>query len=388
MTDPVFAERLKALDIETSFEILARASALEAKGHEIIHLEIGEPDFETPVNVRKAAVKAIEDGYTHYGPSAGLAEARSAIAEFVARDRGVPVTPDQVVITPGGKSIIFFSMLALVEPGDEVIYPNPGFPNYQATINFCGGVPVPMPLREKDGFSVDLDHFESLVTTKTKLCVINSPQNPTGGTFPKDVLEGIASIASRNGFYVLSDEIYSRIIYDRPHESYYSIPGAADHTILLDGHSKTYAMTGWRLGYGVMPKELAVKVARIVGNSNSCTCSFTQIAGIEALRGPQDAVIRMVDEFRARRDLIVDGVNDLAGFRCHKPAGAFYVFPNITGTGKTSKELATLLMEKAGVAVIAGTSFGTGGEGFIRMSYAASREKLYRALEKIGDALR
>ncbi|MEE9270708.1 MAG: pyridoxal phosphate-dependent aminotransferase [Candidatus Krumholzibacteria bacterium] len=387
MSGRAFAKRLRALDKETSFEILARARALEAQGHEIIHLEIGEPDFDTPRHIRAAAIKAIDDGFTHYGPSPGLPEAREAIAEHIRLDRGVNVSGEQVVVTPGGKSLIFFSLMALIEPGDEVIYPNPGFPNYEMTIELLGGKPVPVPLQEEKGFSFDLDRFEELVTDRTRLCIVNSPHNPTGGVLPRELLEGIAGLAEKHDFYVLSDEIYSKIVYEASHASFYSIPGASDRTILLDGHSKTYAMTGWRLGYGIMPKDLAVQVARLAGNSTSCTCTFTQLAGIEALRGPQDAVKEMVAEFRARRDLVVDGLNQIPGFRCHKPAGAFYVFPNIEGTRMTSKELARVLMEKAGVAVLAGNTFGSFGEGFIRISYANSRDNLRKAVEQMGAAL-
>jgi aspartate/methionine/tyrosine aminotransferase len=384
----LFAKRIRALDKETSLEILARAKALEAEGREVIHLEIGEPDFETPENIKQAAIRAIGEGYTHYGPSAGLPQARDAIARFVSRDRGVEVERDQVVITPGAKSIIFFSMLALLEPGDEVIYPNPGFPNYEMTIDLLGAKGVPVLLEEEKGFSIDLDRFESLVTENTKLCVINSPQNPTGGMLSREVLEGILSIAHDRNFHILSDEIYSKIVYDGPYESMYSLPGAAERTILLDGHSKTYAMTGWRLGYAVMPKALVPNVTRIAGNSTSCTCSFTQIAGIEALEGPQDSVDVMVEEFRARRDIIVDGLNNIPGIRCHKPAGAFYVFPNIRDTGLSSKEISNLLLNEAGVAVLSGTTFGIHGEGYIRMSYANSQDNIRKAIDRTASVLR
>jgi len=384
----LLSKRIDALDKETSLEILARAKALEAEGREIIHLEIGEPDFETPDNIKEAAIRAMREGYTHYGPSVGLPEARDAIANFISRDRGADVERAQVVITPGGKSIIFFTMLALIDPGDEVIYPNPGFPNYEMTIDLLGAKGVPVPLEEDQGFSIDLDRFESLVTDKTKLCVINSPQNPTGGVLPRSVLEGILDIARRNNFYILSDEIYSKILYDGTHESMYSLPGAAERTILLDGHSKTYAMTGWRLGYAVMPKELVPAMSKIAGNSTSCTCSFTQIAGIEALEGPQDSVAAMVEEFRVRRDIIVDGLNSVPGIRCHKPAGAFYVFPNIKDTGYSSKEISSLLLAEAGVALLSGTTFGAHGEGFIRMSYANSQDNIRLAIERIASVLR
>jgi aspartate/methionine/tyrosine aminotransferase len=368
-------------------EILARARALEAEGRRIIHLEIGEPDFDTPENIRRAAVQALEAGFTHYGPSAGLPEVRDAVAEFVRKSRGVPVTREQVLVTPGAKPALFFSLCALVDPGDEVIYPNPGFPAYKETIDVFGGVAVPIALEEDRGFSIDLDRFASLVTDKTKVCILNSPQNPTGGVLPRDVLEGIAALAEERNFTVISDEIYSRMVYDGDHASYYSVPGAAQRSILVDGFSKTYAMTGWRLGYAVLPKSLAPAVTRLFSNSNSCTCSFVQMAGIEALRGPQESVRDMVSEFRARRDILVEGLNRLHGFRCHNPAGAFYVFPNISGTGKSSAELQRILMEKAGVAVVAGPSFGEYGEGFIRLSYANSRGNIRAALEAMARAL-
>jgi aspartate/methionine/tyrosine aminotransferase len=387
MTKEIFAHRNDALDKETSFEILAKAKAMERTGREVIHLEIGEPDFETPDNIKQAGMRAIEAGYTHYGPSAGLPEARDAIAEFIASDRGVDVKPEQVVVTPGGKSIIFFTILALVDAGDEVLYPSPGFPNYEMTIEFIGAKPVPVPLIEEDGFSIDLDHFESLITNKTKLCIINSPHNPTGGMLPRPVLERILELANKHDFYVLSDEIYSKIVYQEPYESFYALPGAAQRTILLDGHSKTYAMTGWRLGYGVMPSFMVKNVGRIAGNSTSCTAAFTQMAGIEALCGPQDSVRAMVTEFQTRRDIIVDGLNSLPGISCYRPSGAFYVFPNIKGTGKTSKEMASMLLEEAGVAVLSGTTFGKHGEGYIRMSYANSQENIRKAIQSIAGVL-
>jgi len=383
----MLAKRMERLGTETAFEVLARAKELEARGREIIHLEIGEPDFDTPANIKEAAKKALDQGYTHYGPSAGLPEARAAYAEYVARDRKVDVSPEQVVITPGAKPIIFFTILALVDQGDEVIYPNPGFPIYESMIRYVGGKAIPIPLEEDKGFSFDLDRFASLVSSRTKLCIINSPQNPTGGVLEGEVLEGIAELAEKHGFFILSDEVYSKIIYDREHESVYSLPGMTERTILIEGHSKTYAMTGWRLGFGVMPKWLAEHVARLMTNSNSCTCSFTQIAGIEAFRGPQESVKEMVQEFKARRDLIVDGLNELPGVCCHRPAGAFYVFPNIKGTGMGSKEVETLMLEKAGVAVLSGTSFGSYGEGYIRLSYANSQENIRKALEKMAEVL-
>jgi aspartate/methionine/tyrosine aminotransferase len=382
-----FAARMSHLGTETAFEVLARAKALEAQGQEIIHLEIGEPDFDTPQNIKDKAVEALRGGYTHYGPSAGMPPVREAFAQYISRDRGVEVSPDQIVVTPGAKPIIFFTALALVDPGDEVIYPNPGFPIYESMVDYIGAKRVPVRLREERGFSFDPDDFASLVTSKTKLVIINSPQNPTGGVLSRDVLARIAELAIKHDFYVLADEIYSKIIYEGTHESIYAFDGMPERTIILDGHSKTYAMTGWRLGFGVMPPALAAKVAKLMTNSASCTCSFTQVAGVEALQGPQDSVRAMVAEFKSRRDLIVDGLNGLPGFRCHKPAGAFYVFPNTEGTGVKSKQLEERLMKEAGVAVLSGTSFGEYGEGFIRLSYANSQENIRRALEKMARVL-
>ncbi len=383
----LLARRARIPETVSILEILARAKSLETEGRRIIHLEIGEPDFDTPENIRLAAVRALEAGYTHYGPSAGLPEVRDAVAEYVSRTRGVPVTRDQVVVTPGAKPALFFSLFTLVDPGDEVIYPNPGFPAYKETIDVLGGVGVPMALDEERGFSIDLDYFASLVSKRTKACILNSPQNPTGGVLSQDVLEGIAALAQKHDFTVISDEIYSRLVYDGDFASYYAVPGASRRAILVDGFSKTYAMTGWRLGYAVLPRALAPAMTRLFSNSNSCTCSFVQMAGIEALRGPQEHVRDMVSEFRARRDILVEGLNRLRGFRCHKPDGAFYVFPNITGTGLSSADLQQMLMEKAGVAVVAGPSFGEYGEGFIRLSYANSRQNIRAALESMALAL-
>ena len=381
-----FAERMNHLGTETAFEVAARARALEAQGRPMIHLEIGEPDFDTPKNIRDAAEKALREGFTHYGPSAGMPEARAVFAEYVQKTRGAEVNADQVVITPGAKPIIFFTMLALLDAGDEVIYPNPGFPIYESMTDYIGAKRVPIMLNEANDFSFDLDHLESLITKRTKLVIINSPHNPTGGVLTRDAVARLSELAVKHDFYVLSDEIYARIQYEGEPVSPYSFPGMRERTIVLDGHSKSYAMTGWRLGYGVMPKEMALKVAKLQTNSNSCTCSFTQIAGMEALRGPQDSVDAMVKEFRARRDLIVEGLNKVKGFRCHLPAGAFYVFPNITGTGMSSKDMENHLMEKAGVAVLAGTSFGANGEGFIRLSYANSQDNIRKALERIASS--
>lgn len=382
-----FAERMNHLGTETAFEVNLRARALEAKGHDIVHLEIGEPDFDTPRNIKEAARTAIEGGYTHYGPSAGLPEARAAIAEYVAQTRNVTVDPSQVVITPGAKPIIFFTALALLDPGDEVIYPDPGFPIYESMVEYTGAKRVPLPLSEKNAFAFDPDQLESLITKRTRLVITNSPHNPTGSVLPRETIARLSELAVKHDFFVLSDEIYSRMIYEGENVTPYAYPGMPERTIILDGFSKTYAMTGWRLGYGVMPAAMATRVAKLQTNSNSCTCSFTQIAGIEALRGPQNDVDAMVKEFHTRRDLIVDGLNQIPGFRCHRPAGAFYVFPNITETGKSSKEMETYLMEKAGVAVLAGTSFGPRGEGFVRLSYANSQANLKKAIDRIAAAM-
>ena len=384
----MFAERMKRLGTETAFEVLARAKAMEAEGRDIVHLEIGEPDFDTPPNIIKAAITALKSGYTHYGPSAGMPAVRKVFAEHITKDRGVEVKPENIVITPGAKPILFFSILALVDEGDEVIYPNPGFPIYESMINFVGGVPVPIPLREEKNFSFDVDELRSLVNEKTKLIIVNSPQNPTGGILTKKDMKAVAELADKYDAWILSDEVYSKIIYEGKHVSIYDFPEVKDRTILLEGHSKTYAMTGWRLGYGIMPAPLAEHIARLQTNSNSCTASFTQMAGVEALTGPQTRSRKMVKEFKARRDLIVDGLNAIPGFTCLKPKGSFYVFPNITGTGMKSKELEVYLLDKAGVAGLSGTSFGKYGEGYLRFSYANSQENIKKALEKIRSVLK
>jgi len=375
------------LGTETAFEVLAKARALEAQGRDIIHLEIGEPDFDTPRNIIDAAIKALNDGYTHYTPSAGFIQLRQTIAEYISKTRNIDVGPENVVVVPGGKPIIFFSILALCEEGDEVIYPNPGYPIYESMINFVGATPVPIRLRMEKNFSFDIDEFRSLISPRTKMIVINSPQNPTGGILTREDLEAIAEVAIENDIMVLSDEIYSRIIYDGEFQSIASLPGMKEHTILLDGFSKTYAMTGWRLGYGVMPEWLAEHITRLMTNSNSCAAAFTQIAGIEALTGPQDEVDKMVQAFRERRDLIVERLNKIPGFKCLKPSGAFYVFPNIEGTGMKSKEMADYLLYEGGVAVLPGTSFGEYGEGFIRLSYANSLENISKALDRIEEVI-
>jgi aspartate/methionine/tyrosine aminotransferase len=377
------ASRMSRLGTETAFEVLNRARALEKQGKQIIHLEIGEPDFDTPANVIEAAVDALHQGWTHYGPSAGLPDLRQTIAEYVSRTRNVPVASEEVVVVPGGKPIIFFTMLALIDEGDEVIYPNPGFPIYESMIDYVGGRAIAIPLREERDFSVDVKELASLITDRTKLIILNSPHNPTGGVLTKkDILEIAEAIGDRN-IMILSDEIYSRLIYEGEDFSIMSVPGFKERTILLDGFSKTYAMTGWRMGYGVMRPDLATQIARLNTNSISCTASFTQIAGIEALRGDQSSVDKMSDEFKRRRDVFVAGLNKIKGFSCRMPKGAFYTFPNITKTGWPSKKLADALLDQAGVACLSGTAFGRYGEGYLRFSVANSLENLNKALEKI-----
>ncbi|MEM3783920.1 MAG: pyridoxal phosphate-dependent aminotransferase [Candidatus Bathyarchaeia archaeon] len=385
----IFADRMAALGTETAFEVLAKAKALERQGKDIVHLEIGEPDFDTPKNIKEAAVKALYSGYTHYVPAAGIPELRETIAEYISKTRKIPADPEEVVVTPGAKPIMFFAILACVNRGEEVLYPNPGFPIYESMINFVGAKPVPIPLKEENDFRLDHEYVKKKITKKTKMIILNSPENPTGGVLTKEDLKVIANcIANRDDVIVLSDEIYSRIIYEGEHESIASLPGMKEKTILLDGFSKTYAMTGWRLGYGVMRKDLAQKIAQLMVNSNSCTCSFIQMAGVEALKGPQDAVDKMVAEFRKRREVIVDGLNKIEGITCKKPRGAFYVFPNITGTGMKSKELSDYLLNEAGVAVLPGTSFGKYGEGYLRISFANSIENINKALNRIRQALK
>ena len=381
------ATRMSRLGTETAFEVLAKAKALEAQGREIVHLEIGEPDFDTPRNIIDAAISALNEGQTHYTPSAGIPPFREAIAEEISSTRDIEVNPNQIVVTPGGKPIMFFTILALCEKGDEAIYPNPGFPIYESMINFSGAKAVPLPLRMEKEFRFDIDEFRELVSPKTKLIIINSPQNPTGGVLGWDELQAVAEVAIENDIMVLSDEIYCRILYEGEFVSITSIPGMLERTIILDGHSKTYAMTGWRLGYGVMPEELAAQVTRLMTNSNSCTAASTQYAGIEALTGPQEDSYKMVEAFRERRDVIVEGLNDIPGFKCLSPKGAFYVFPNIEGTGKSSKFLEGYLLDEGGVATLSGTSFGKHGDGFIRLSYANSVENIKKALGWMKEAI-
>ena len=388
------AERMSRLGMETAFEVLARAKALEAQGKEIIHMEIGEPDFDTPNYIKQAAKDALDQGYTHYTPSSGIMEVRQTIADYIAETRAIPVKAENVIVVPGGKPIMFFAITTLVNPGDEVIYPNPGFPIYESMINFMGGKPIPLPLREAREFSFDIDEFKSLVTPKTKLIIINSPGNPCGGVMTRTDIEAVAEMALKYDCWVLSDEIYSRILYEGEHFSITQLPGMQERTILLYGFSETYAMTGWRLVYGVMNTEMAGWITKLMNNSNSCTSAFTQMAGMVALKGNQAESANMVAEFRRRRDVLVDGLNQIPGFRCPRPHGAFYVFPNVTGliakypVGKgTTKEIADKLLYEAGVATLSGTAFGAYGEGYLRFSYATSLDNIHKALERIKKVL-
>ena len=374
---------MERLGTETAFEVLVKARALEAKGHDIVHLEIGEPDFDTPANIIDAATDALHKGFTHYGPSAGLPELRDTIAQYVGETRGINVTADEVVVVPGGKPIIFFAILALAEDGDEVIYPNPGFPIYESMINYVGAKAVPIRLREELDFRLDVDELSGLINDRTKLIILNSPQNPTGGVLKEEDIEAIADAIGDRDIMVLTDEIYSRLIFEGEHHSIMSIEGMKERCILLDGFSKTYAMTGWRMGYGVMRADLATHVARLMTNSSSCTASFSQVAGIEALRGPQDSVEKMCAEFKKRRDVMVAGLNEIKGFSSLLPKGAFYVFPNIKKTGWRSKKLADALLEDAGVAALSGTAFGDFGEGYLRFSVANSIENIEKALDRV-----
>jgi aspartate/methionine/tyrosine aminotransferase len=381
------AERMNRIGVETAFEVLVRARALEAQGRDIIHLEIGEPDFDTPRHIVEAGKQALDQGWTHYGPTQGLPELREAIASYICRTRGIRVGAEHVCVVPGGKPIIFFPLMALLEPGDEVIYPNPGFPIYESMINFLGAKPVPIPLVEDRGFSFDLNVLADSLSAKTKMLILNSPHNPTGGVIPAADVRAIADLVRDRDLIILSDEIYSRIYFDEEPLSISTLPGMLEKTIILDGFSKTYAMTGWRMGYGVMPTWLVDPVNKLMVNSNSCTASFTQRAGIAALNGPQNDVTKMVEEFRKRRDAFCAALNTLPGFRCAIPGGAFYAFPNIEGTGRKSKDLADALLQQAGVACLSGTAFGAYGDGYLRFSIANSYEKLMDAVERIRKFL-
>lgn len=382
------ATRMSRLGTETAFEVFARARELERQGRKIVHFELGEPDFDTPAEIIEAANRALADGYTHYTPAAGLPEVREAVAVHVARTRGIPVSPEEVVVTPGAKPIIFFPMLALLQPGDEVIYPDPGFPIYESMIRFTGATPVPVPLRAERKFSFDADELLGKVTDRTRMVVLNSPQNPTGGVAPADDLERLARGLGETDAIVLSDEVYSEILYEGEHVSISRFPGMRARTIILDGWSKTYAMTGWRLGFGVMPVGLAEQVAKLQVNSNSCAPAFCQVAGAAALRMDRGPVRAMVREFRRRRDTIVDGLNAIPGFECLRPMGAFYAFPSIAGTGRSAAGLQRELLEEAGVAALAGTAFGENGEGFLRFSYATSVGNIEKGLARIRLHLR
>jgi aspartate/methionine/tyrosine aminotransferase len=382
------ATRMGRLGTETAFEVLVRARALEAQGKDVVHLEIGEPDFDTPANIIEAGAEALRSGWTHYGPSAGLPDLRAAIADYVNRSRGTRFGPEHVVVTPGGKPIMFFAILALVERGDEAIYPDPGFPIYRSMIDFAGATAVPSPLREERAFALDVEELATLITPKTKLLIINSPGNPTGGVLNRAEIEEIARLAVANDLIVLSDEIYSELIFEGEHVSIATMPGMAERTIVLDGFSKTYAMTGWRLGYGLMPPKLVEAIGRLMVNSVSCTSMAVQRAGLAALTGPQEAVGEMREAFRRRRDLMVDGLNRIPGISCLSPKGAFYVFPNVTGTGMASKRFADRLLEEYGVAALSGTAFGEYGEGYLRLSTANSEANLEKALGRIEAAAR
>ncbi len=384
-----YAKRTSHLKPEGAYQVLARAQELEAKGRKIIHLEIGQPDFDTFDNISLAGIRAISEGQTRYTPPIGMKSLREVIAKDAGMRHGLEIHPDQVVVSPGAKPNLFFPALAVIEPGDEVIYPNPGFPTYDAMIRLAGGTPVPVPLKEESGFSFDLDAFRKLVNKHTKLVIINSPSNPTGGVMPMTDLKEIAAAAQKFDFWVMSDEIYSRVAYDNAVvPSIASLPSMMERTIIVDGFSKTYAMTGWRLGYGIMPKDLAQVVQLLLTHSVGCTANFVQIAGIEALTGPQDQVEAVVEEYQKRRDAIVDGLNAIPGVTCQRPQGAFYVFPNIKSFGISSSEMADLILEKAGVAVLPGSSFGEYGEGYLRLTYSNSIENILKAIQQISEVMK
>ena len=384
-----FAERMQRLGTEGAFEVLAKARGLEAQGRDIVHLEIGEPDFATPDNITEAAVAALHAGYTHYTPAGGIMEAREAVAGFVSRRLGVEIDPLEVVLVPGSKNVLLFVLLACVEPGDEVIFPDPGYPVYASLVNFLGAVPVPVRLREDRNFRMDMEEFASVVTPRTRVLIVNTPQNPTGGVLTAEDVEFVSRLAQERDLVVVSDEIYSQIVYGFEHRSVLSQPGMKERTVLMDGMSKAYAMCGWRLGYGVAPRELAASMETLMINSSSCAAAFTQMAVIEALDSPesQAAVERMVAQFERRRDLVVDSLNAMPGVRCQRPEGSFYAFPNIEGTGLDERGLATALLEEAGVAVLPGTAFGEAGSGFLRLAYTQAEADLRKGLQRVGDYL-
>jgi aspartate aminotransferase len=390
MTAIRFAERMSRLGTEGAFEVLAKARRLEAQGKKIVHLEIGEPDFATPDNIIEAGISAMQHGYTHYTPASGILEAREAVAGFVNRTLKTEVEPAEVVLVPGSKNVLLFTLLACIEPGDEVILPDPGYPAYASQVNFIGGVPRPVTLREESGFRMDLDELASLVTPKTRMLIVNTPQNPTGGVLTAEDVTFVCDLAHKHDLLVVSDEIYSQLVYGFHHVSPLSHPGMRERTVLMDGLSKSYAMTGWRLGYAVAPKALAAKLDTLMINSSSCAAAFTQMAAIEALSAPESeqAVARMVKVFEQRRNLVVDRINAIPGMRCARPQGSFYAFPNIEGTGFNEQELADRLLSEAGVAVLPGTAFGDAGKGFIRLAYTQSEEELKLGLDRIGDFIR
>jgi aspartate aminotransferase len=384
-----YSQRTETLKAEGAYQVLSRAQQLEASGREIIHLEIGQPDFPTLPNICQAGISAIENGLTRYTSPAGMPELRAAIATAAGQQRGLSFSPEQVVVSPGAKPNLFFPTLAVVEPGDEVIYPDPGFPTYEAMIAVAGGVPVPVPLSEEANFSFDMDAFERLAGPKTRLIILNSPSNPTGGIIPLSDLERIAAAAVRLDSWVLSDEIYAQLVFDgQTAPTLYSLPGMEERTIIMDGFSKTYSMTGWRLGYGIMPAPLARRVELLLTHSIGSTAHFTQVAGIEALSGPQDRVEEMRLAYQERRDVLVDGLNRIPGVTCRTPQGAFYAFPNVKSFGVSSADLANRLLDQGGVAVLPGSAFGQSGEGYLRLSFAASKETLLAGLERIEAVLR
>lgn len=390
------ADRMADLGTENAFKVLAEVNKLKSQGKDIISFGLGEPDFDTPTNIKQAAINAINQNYTHYGPSAGLPALRESIAKYISESRNIKIEPDEVVVTPGGKPVIFYSILCLINPGDEVIYPNPGYPIYESIINFAGAKAVPIPIIEEKNFSLDVGQLQKLITTKTRMIILNSPQNPTGGIIEREDLEAIAGLAKAHNIIILSDEIYSEIIFEGKFHSISSFPGMKEHTIILDGLSKTYSMTGWRVGYGIFNKEIARHIANLETNSVSCTATFSQIASIEALSGPQDETKRMIEIFNNRRKLIVDGLNDIEGIKCLKPKGAFYVFPNVTGACRnmgfaTSEEFQKYLLHEAGVAVLPRSSFGIRNIGenneYVRLCYAVSEKEIIEGLARIKRAV-